>query len=498
MASRVHEPAIENITAALKGLRTRNGLTVKRLAGTTLPLVALDDLDLVRQVGLTQGVSREEAIVAAVRGAARRLEPPRRLIVDAALSLGLLVDVAGVSEADRSGLYADDLATRRETTAKRWAGLLRAMGVASPPDAPTARSLRAELEVEAFNDLAASLLDASPLDAASNDVDLAGDQGRARVVVVGAAVMDYYLEVEHFAKPDTSVQARSFTITPGGKGLNQAVAAARLGMDVHLVAAVGDDRAGTDIKAYLEREGVNTDLVKVVSGAWTPVTVILVAEDGRTTTVGWRNEAVVALHPNDLASRAVRSHVDAADIVLVTFELPFDTLQAMLTAAGRAGGPTTIVTASPPYAGAQLSQHSFRQVDVLIGTHWELASLLPAASTGTDVEELAAQLRILGVSAVAVAEAFRCRFRSDDLRTDVGPYPTAYADAPGARDAFAAALTVGLSQTGGELAEDGLAWATAAMAAAQSQVGVAHDMPLRGDIERVLEIAAEQAGASDD
>ena len=106
----------------------------------------------------------------------------------------------------------------------------------------------------------------------SEDTDLAV----RKVIVIGAAVMDViFFHTTDIPPRGTSHEAYAFELAPGGKALWQAVSAARLGLEVSLVAAVPTDRFGDEITNYLDDQGVDTDLIKRVDDAHTPLRVLL-------------------------------------------------------------------------------------------------------------------------------------------------------------------------------------------------------------------------------
>jgi ribokinase len=505
--------AVESLRAALKSLRTRSGLTVERLRATELTLAALADLDVVGQLERTHQLSPEEAIVAAVRGAAAQLDVDDMLIVDAALALGLVAE-ALPDGADVGDLYAPDLSERRTALVESWASLHESLGAKHKTRPPTVRALRTELESRTFERLAERILTVSPLDAAPESAPsraTAGSArsarsapgaeggGAARVVVVGAAVMDQIYAVDHVPQPGTAVQATTYRMQPGGKGLNLAVAAARLGMDVHLIAPIGDDDAGRRLLAYLEAEGVQTDLVRTVPGATTPVAGVIVTPDGATSTIGWMNESQMSLTARDIHSWLVRSTLQTADAVLLTFSVAWDTIESVLeTTAAAPARPTVLLRPSPPYEGPRFAHESLRYVDHLIGTRWELSRLLPGASVDTPADRLVTQLLVQGAGTVCVAEAFGCTVRSSSLSIDIPPPPIAVDEAPGAQDAFTAALAFRLHESGGQLEEADVQFATAAMAIPQTLGGVASSMPSRDEIDRILRLASSGIGDTGD
>jgi ribokinase len=512
---RHHDHAVESLRAALKSLRTRSGLTVERLRATELTLAPFD-LDVVRQLEQTQQLSPEEAIVAVVRGAAAQLDVDDMLIVDAALALGLVAesfpdapDAPGIS-----ALYAPDLSDRRTALVESWSALRELVGAGRPTPPPTVRSLRTDLESRAFERLAERILTASPLDMAPEQVTASiapevttrsrstarASNGTApRVVVVGAAVMDQIYAVDHVPEPGTAVQATSYHTYPGGKGLNLAVAAARLGMEVHLLAPLGDDDTGRQLLAYLEAEGVHTELVRMMPGATTPVAGVLVTPDGMNSTIGWMNVSQMSITARDVTSRLVTSTLENADAVMLTFSVAWDTIETVLeTTASAPHRPTILLKPSPPYEGARFAHESLRYVDYLIGTEWELSRLLPGTSTPAPAERLLTQLLVQGAGTVCVAEAFGCTVRSSNLSIDIPPPPIAVEEAPGALDAFTAALALRLHESDGRLDEASVRWATAALAVPQTLGGVASSMPTRDEIDRVVTLASSGRGDTGD
>jgi ribokinase len=166
----------------------------------------------------------------------------------------------------------------------------------------------------------------------------------ARVCVVGSVNLDQSFTVASLPRPGETVLASSTSTAPGGKGANQAVAAARAGASVDLVAAVGDDPAADVLRAHLLRNGVGLDGVVCVPGPSGAAAIVVDAHA--------ENSIVVAPGANahlSMASAAVRSVVAAADVVLLQLEIPFATALAAARL-GREGGALVVVNASP--AGA--------------------------------------------------------------------------------------------------------------------------------------------------
>ena len=170
-----------------------------------------------------------------------------------------------------------------------------------------------------------------------------------RVCVVGSVNVDQFFRVTALPRAGETVLGSSVTTAPGGKGGNQAVAAARAGASVQFVGAVGADPAGVELRAHLEANGVGLDGVEQLSAA-SGSAVILVDDDGE-------NMIVVAPGANGhltLSSAALRV-IAECEVLLVQLEVPVATAVAAAREA-RSVGATVIVNASPVSADAGLAE----------------------------------------------------------------------------------------------------------------------------------------------
>ena len=162
-----------------------------------------------------------------------------------------------------------------------------------------------------------------------------------RVCVVGSVNLDHSFTVETLPRPGQTVLASGVASAPGGKGGNQAVAAARSGAAVQLVAALGDDSAAVQLRAHLREHGVGLDGLTVVPGP--SGTAVIVVDAGAENTI------VVAPGANahlSMTSAHVRTVVADADVVLIQLEIPLQTALAAARVA-RAAGTVVVVNASP-------------------------------------------------------------------------------------------------------------------------------------------------------
>jgi ribokinase len=482
------------LASMLEKLRTHDGLTLDRLssdrAGLTAPLL---DLVATRRYATAHhlddpAVAAFRLVVSCVRD---DLEGTQQIIADSILGLRLHLDAytaAGLDAQVTRSLYNPSVTRRRQALLSNWHRIHRALG-AEPPPAPSDRSLRGASEPAVLQKLARHLIHRNhpthPGGGSEPESPRGGLSGR--VVVVGGAVMDVIFRTKSLPAPETSSEAFSFDLTPGGKGLTQAVAAAHLGLDTALVAAVADDRFGDAIIEYLQLKGVNTSLVKRVPGARTPFTGVFERELGDSIAVNWRNEAEVHLSPSDLLDR--RATIEGCDAVLTTFEVPRDTMQEVLAIAHRdpATRPLTIVTPGQPYVNERISHEALSRIDYLVAHPWELGPFAQG-QTPFNPDPVARNLRAFGVETLCLLLSGGCTVYSDLAEDPVGipMMPTIYKESSAARDAFCAALAAKLIECGGRFSDAVALWAVAAMSCAAANYSQPDWMPTRTRIDALV------------
>ncbi|MFD0360070.1 carbohydrate kinase family protein [Nocardia sp. GCM10030253] len=481
---------------AIRNILTRlckySGLSSDRLRNTEIDVEPLLDLVVVRQRALRTGRSPEESMLPVVSDMARRLQPTDRLIADAALSLGLLRE-SPPDGVDLDRLYAESLGQRREYLAEMWQRLHETLRAEVIPEAPTVKRLRTSSEHDAFTALAGLLAGESsytiPQVAPTPKivVTLPNSQPRpGMVTVVGDAVMDHLYRVDRIPAVDAPARGNSYSEHPGGKGLNRAVAAARLGLQVRIVSALGDDENGRRIREYLDQAGVRTELIKTAALAPSPITAVIMTSSGDMALIGVQNDRV-RLEVSDLDGPDIRAALGASDVVLLTFEHPTSIIgQVLAMVQSMRPKPRLIVCPTPSLRVPQDLYRYLDAVDYLVGSADELEKMIPAV-TAASSEDVAQRLRGLGVGAVCTVGEFRCAMRSDDLNVDVTHFPRALNNAPGAAAAFSAALAYRVVISEGSLQKEDLDWATGAMLLTQKLGAVPSAMPLTGDIDQIFE-----------
>jgi len=182
----------------------------------------------------------------------------------------------------------------------------------------------------------------------------------AEVCVVGSVNLDLSLSVETLPRPGETVLASSLTYAPGGKGGNQAVAAARAGARVQFVGAVGDDAAAGQLRAHLESNGVRLDGTIETAG---PSGTAIVVVDGDA-----ENTIVVAPGANGrltVTDSAVRTVIADCDVLLTQLEIPVQTAAAAAHQA-RSGGAVVVVNASPAGQDPNVLSELAAAADVVI------------------------------------------------------------------------------------------------------------------------------------
>ena len=279
------------------------------------------------------------------------------------------------------------------------------------------------------------------------------------IVVVGSANLDLVVRADRFPAVGETVTGRSFGTGVGGKGLNQAVAAARLGGQVSLLCAVGDDDAGRQVRGTLSDAGVAVTGVRVV-GEPTGTAHITVDAGGDNTIVviPGANGSLTSIDDDE------RSMIGAAAIVLSVLEIPVSRVIAAFTAA-RSAGARTVLTPAPvqPLPGELI-----RVTDLLVLNASEAQAL--GSDTMAAIEDV-----------VVTTGAGGCDWRGADGTIRHLPAPEVeVVDTTGAGDCFAGALAVALAE--GRSMLDALGFATTAAAQSVRRAGAAAGMPTRAEL----------------
>jgi ribokinase len=293
-----------------------------------------------------------------------------------------------------------------------------------------------------------------------------------RVVGVGSCNMDIAVFVERAPERGETVSGTHSMTSPGGKGANQAIAAARLGASVGFVGAVGGDAHGTALRAAFERAGVDVSLLRTVEEE-TGTAQIVVEDSGanRIVIVPGANATLTALTADD------RALVGESDLLLLQLESP---LEVVIEAAGvaREAGTRVVLTPAP---ARPLPDELTRSLDVLVPNEHEALQI-----AGADELEAAIATLVSRVPDLVVTLGERGGVHAGE-DGEVTPFATPIVDAvdtTAAGDTFVGALALALGE--GRQWPAALELAAAAAAISVGRVGASDSMPSADEVERFL------------
>jgi ribokinase len=276
-------------------------------------------------------------------------------------------------------------------------------------------------------------------------------------------------DVPHWIQQNQAVHATHVTLSPGGKALNQAVAASRLGADVALIGAVGADLFGREMVQALQQEGVDSTHVQQLETARTSIASIVVKDH----VPGFIGAPDASKKLTEAHVRAGLSNLSAGDVLLVNFEIPQPLVQTALEI-GRAAGALTVLNPAPYFSTDAIVMSYLHLIDIIIPNRSE-ARLL-TGSQSEDTAELAKILLELGVQQVVLTNGEAGSLYLDRQRHIKQPaFVVDVVDTTGASDAFVGAFCVGLVQQ--HPIEQTLEFASAAAAIACQMRGTMASMP---------------------
>ncbi len=298
---------------------------------------------------------------------------------------------------------------------------------------------------------------------------------RKPIVVVGSITMDLVTRTPRIPAIGQTLIGTAFETTPGGKGANQAVAAARLGHRVAMVANVGDDAFGPQLIENLRRAGVDTSAMAQISGS-SGLAPMFVADDGQ-------NAIVVVPGANGKLDRAmVDRHADlirSAGIVLCQLEIPMDTLAYTLDLCAKANVSVVL----DPAPAATLPDAAWNQVAWFTPNETEAAFYV---GDGTSVEDTARRLHAKGIRGVVLKRGGDGAYVSvaGGRAEWVKPFEVNAIDTVAAGDCFNGAFAVALQE--GQDPWKAARFANAASALSVTRKGAQASMPWRAEVDEFL------------
>ena len=292
------------------------------------------------------------------------------------------------------------------------------------------------------------------------------------IAVVGSANLDLVVEVDTIPLVGETVLGGDLRRIPGGKGANQAVAAARLGRDVAMIGRLGDDEGGAMLRSALEGDGVDTRHLLTTADVPNGVALISVGADGD-------NAIVVSPGANGRVApadiEAASAIIDTAAVTLLQLEVPLD---AVAAAAARAGG--TVILNPAPAPPEPLPMSLLADVDVLVPNQTELATI--AGHNGPVDRVIATELatRLPSSSVIVTLGAEGALVVLDGEATHVPAPVVRPVDTTAAGDSFCGALADGLVR-GLDLVE-ATRWAVRVGAATTQRPGAQPSLPTPDEV----------------
>jgi len=302
---------------------------------------------------------------------------------------------------------------------------------------------------------------------------------RKTIVVLGSSNTDMVVRTPRIPRPGETVLGGEFLMAPGGKGANQAVAAARAGGDVHFIARVGDDVFGRQSLDGFISAGIHVERIVQDRQAPSGVALIIVGPDGE-------NCIAVASGANARLSVAdvqeAKSVIASADIVLMQLESPLETVQEAMEIAASAGVPVVL----NPAPARALSDRILKRVAYLTPNETE-AEILTGISLikKSDLAKAADILLAKGTKAVLITLGAKGVYVAAKEKREVVPaFKVIPVDTTAAGDAFSGALAVALAE--GRPLLKAARFANAAAALATTKMGAQPSLAARTDIEKLL------------
>lgn len=302
-----------------------------------------------------------------------------------------------------------------------------------------------------------------------------------KVVVVGSFMMDLMSKSPRLPGPGQTVMGGPFYMGPGGKGANQAIAAAKLGADVDIVVSIGNDYFGDLAFDSLVKAGVGVEFIKRVDNASTGTALVVVDESSA------ENMIVIAPGSNDHLGtddvEMARSTIAAANCVIMQLEIPLGTVEYAAKLAHESGVRVVL----DPAPGRSLSKQLLSYVDILTPNESE-ASIISGIEV-TDVcsaERAAKVLCSRGPNTVIVTLGSDGLLAvSQDGTFHIPAFEVEAVDTTGAGDAFNGALAVALAE--GRSVYEGCQVAAASAALSVTRVGTSVASPVRKEVQGFLQ-----------
>lgn len=305
---------------------------------------------------------------------------------------------------------------------------------------------------------------------------------KKRLCVLGSINVDHVIRVPYFPKAGETLTGYGYQISYGGKGANQAVAAARLGADVQFIGTIGNDPIGQEMKSAFAQAGIDTSAIMTISDQSTGLAMIQVSDEGENSIVISAG-ANSALTPDLVVQH--QSAIEQADMLLVQLESPPQAVESAIAMAKSAG---TVVVLNPAPA-QKLPESLLKQVDIITPNETE-AEILTGVKISDELTacRAATYFHQLGIETVLITLGSKGVYVSENGGVQQGKIISGFrvkaVDTTAAGDTFNAGVVTALLE--GKPLADAIRFANAAAALSVTRQGAQGAIPTREETEMFL------------
>ncbi|MFW5756790.1 MAG: ribokinase [Tangfeifania sp.] len=298
---------------------------------------------------------------------------------------------------------------------------------------------------------------------------------KPKIIVIGSSNTDMVVKVPHIPAPGETIMGTGFMTIPGGKGANQAVAAARAGAAVTFIACVSDDAFGKKAVENYRNDGIDTSCIKIQRGTHSGIALINVAEDGENS-ISVAPGANSYLFTEDILG--FEAAFDGAKVVLAQLEIPLETVEAAAEVAHAKGIPFIL----NPAPGAPISENLLSKVTIITPNETEAAILTSRKNfSEKDIPEMAAEIFDKGGSTVLLTLGSKGVYlKSPEFEGMIHGYKVKAVDTTAAGDVFNGALATALA--GGMDVDEAVDFAQRAAAISVTRMGAQPSAPTLDEI----------------
>lgn len=303
-----------------------------------------------------------------------------------------------------------------------------------------------------------------------------------KLIVLGSVNADHVLQVPSFPRPGETLMGRNYQVIPGGKGANQAVAAARLGADIGFIACVGSDSFGQNIIQSFAQDGINTDYVSSIQSTPTGVALIQVSDEGENS-ICLSPEANNALDQDRVS--IFKDPIQHCDYLLLQLETPLDGIESAIKLAKSSSNSDIKVVLNPAPAKA-LPNSILNNIDIITPNETEAEVLTGIAVTDDNsAQEAANNLHEKGISIVIITLGAKGVWLSENGKGKIiQGFKVKALDTTAAGDTFNGAFVTALLE--GVDTVQAIYFAHAAAALSVTRFGAQTSIPTRQETDNFL------------